>query len=263
METKSTGTEYFGLKFFDRKNIQGRLLYENPVNLNMSVTHGNCKIGAYSYLNGEFTRPTIINNCNIGRYCSLAHNIEINPGHHDLFNLATHPFIAGISGDSAGLISYPEYLAILPDNPAKSSNHERAINVEIGNDVWIGCNVIIMAGVKIGDGAVIGAGSVVTKDVPPYMIAAGNSAKKISQRFSDGVIEELLKLQWWDYDIAPIKNEIDFSNINNAIEIIKRSIELNKISLKHFQQYQMESIEDAWRFTNFDTGEIIKVEFQN
>lgn len=54
--------------------------------------------------------------------------------------------------------------------------------VVIGNDVWIGGRVIILPGVKIGDGSIIGAGSVVTKDVEPYTVVAGNPAKKIKNR---------------------------------------------------------------------------------
>ncbi len=54
--------------------------------------------------------------------------------------------------------------------------------VEIGDDVWIGCSSIILPGVKIGDGAIIGAGSVVTKEVEPYTIVAGNPAKFIKER---------------------------------------------------------------------------------
>lgn len=54
--------------------------------------------------------------------------------------------------------------------------------VIIGEDVWIGAGSIILPGVKIGDGAVIGAGSVVTKDVQPYAIVAGNPAKLIRYR---------------------------------------------------------------------------------
>lgn len=61
---------------------------------------------------------------------------------------------------------------------------ERFVNapVKIGNYVWIGCHSIILPGVTIGDGAVIGAGSVVTKDVPPLAIAAGNPAHVIKYR---------------------------------------------------------------------------------
>ncbi|MFV2030448.1 acyltransferase [Neisseria sp. S1] len=48
--------------------------------------------------------------------------------------------------------------------------------ITIGDNAWIGRRAIIMGGVTIGEGAVIGAGSVVTKDVPPYTLAAGNPA---------------------------------------------------------------------------------------
>ena len=66
----------------------------------------------------------------------------------------------------------------------------------IGNDVWVGHKAIIMPGVKIGDGAIIGAGSMVTKDVPPYAIAAGVPAKVLRKRFDDQIINQLLELQW-------------------------------------------------------------------
>ena len=52
----------------------------------------------------------------------------------------------------------------------------------IANDVWIGGRVIILGGVKIGEGSIIGAGSVVTHDVEPYTIVAGNPAKVIRKR---------------------------------------------------------------------------------
>jgi len=54
--------------------------------------------------------------------------------------------------------------------------------IVIGDDVWIGCGAKILKGVHIGKGAVIGAGAVVTKDIPPYSIAAGVPAKIIRKR---------------------------------------------------------------------------------
>ena len=54
--------------------------------------------------------------------------------------------------------------------------------VTIGNDCWIGRRAIIMPGVKIGDGCVIGANSVVSKDIPPYSVAAGVPARVIKTR---------------------------------------------------------------------------------
>lgn len=60
-------------------------------------------------------------------------------------------------------------------------------------------------GVTIGDGAVIGAGSVVTKDVGPYEIWAGNPARFIRKRFDDETIEKLLESQWWNWDDEKLK----------------------------------------------------------
>lgn len=83
-----------------------------------------------------------------------------------------------------------EHAALEPDDVAP---------VVIENDVWIGTNCIVLKGVTIGQGAVIAAGAVVTKDVPPFTVAAGNPArviKRIEPYFSrhaagDAVVEKL------------------------------------------------------------------------
>ena len=54
--------------------------------------------------------------------------------------------------------------------------------VTIEDDVWIGARAIILPGVTIGRGSIIGAGAIVTKDVPPYSIAAGNPARVVKTR---------------------------------------------------------------------------------
>ena len=80
------------------------------------------------------------------------------------------------------------------------SRHEFEIFFEtnIGNDVWIGTNAMIKPGLTIGDGAVVGMGSVVTKDIGPYEIWAGNPAKLIRKRFDDETIVRLLESKWWE-----------------------------------------------------------------
>jgi len=55
----------------------------------------------------------------------------------------------------------------------------------------------LYSGVKVGNGAIIGAGSVVTKNVKPFEVVAGNPAKHIKWRFNNSVRKKLLKLQWW------------------------------------------------------------------
>lgn len=86
--------------------------------------------------------------------------------------------------------------------------------VEIGNNVWIGDRVIILPGVKIGDGAVIGAGAIVTKDIAPFCIHAGNPAKFIKKRFENEIIELLLKINWWDWSLETMKNNKEFFEID-------------------------------------------------
>ena len=75
----------------------------------------------------------------------------------------------------------------------------------VGNDVWIGERATILAGLTIGDGAVIGGGSVVTKNVGPYEIWAGNPARLIRKRFDDETIAKLEKIQWWNFDETELK----------------------------------------------------------
>ena len=72
------------------------------------------------------------------------------------------------------------YTAGYPLHPAsRNSGYEYGADVTIGNNVWIGGSVVITPGVHIGDCCVIGAGSVVTRDVPPYTLAAGVPARAI------------------------------------------------------------------------------------
>lgn len=58
----------------------------------------------------------------------------------------------------------------------------RMEKVIIEDNAFIGCNTIICNSVTIGEGAVVGAGSIVTKDIPPYEVWAGNPARKIRDR---------------------------------------------------------------------------------
>jgi maltose O-acetyltransferase len=68
------------------------------------------------------------------------------------------------------------------DIPMRLQGYKKYPPVRIEDDVWIGARVLIMPGIKIGKGAIIGAGSVVTKDIPPYAICAGNPVRVIKYR---------------------------------------------------------------------------------
>ncbi len=89
--------------------------------------------------------------------------------------------------------------------------------INIGNDVWIGrgCNLKSANRNKpliIGDGAVIASDSVVVKNVPPYAIVGGNPAQIIKYRFDEKIIEKLLKIKWWDWDIDKIHDNFKYFN---------------------------------------------------
>ncbi len=72
------------------------------------------------------------------------------------------------------------YTAGHPIHPdSRNSMYEYGLPVKIGGNTWIGGNVVIVPGVTIGEGCVIGAGSVVTRDVPPFSVAAGNPCRVI------------------------------------------------------------------------------------
>ena len=113
--------------------------------------------------------------------------------------------------------SFQKEFKSVPGHPATKSK------VIIGNDVWIGINALILSGITIGDGAIIGAQSVVTKDVEPYTIVAGNPAKVIRTRFDNETINELLKIKWWNWSIERIKENMPLLLSNNINEFIKKN----------------------------------------
>jgi Bacterial transferase hexapeptide (six repeats) len=130
----------------------------------------------------------------IGKYCSLSIEIVIQlGGNHRPDFVTTYPLSA--------IADWPE-AADVEGHPASKGD------VRIGNDVWIGMGALILSGVTIGDGAVIAARAVVSRDVPPYAIAAGNPARIVRMRFPDDVIRKLLRLRWWDWDIDRVRRYI-------------------------------------------------------
>lgn len=94
-------------------------------------------------------------------------------------------------------------------------------DIVIGNDVWIGFEAVIMSGVHIGDGAIIGTRALVTKDVPAYTIVGGTPARVIRRRFQDSIIEDLLKIQWWNWNPQKISEKLTAIR-DGDIEALKR-----------------------------------------
>ena len=132
----------------------------------------------------------------IGRYSSISRgavalvNADHNVGWATTFPIRT---IYGLPEQSHPKVSEP----LLVDNKLSGP-------LLVGNDVWIGTNAILFGGTTIGDGAVIGAGAVVTRDVPPYAIVAGNPARPVRYRFDEPTISRLLDLEWWTLEPAQL-----------------------------------------------------------
>lgn len=147
-------------------------------------------------------------NCEIGSFVSIANNVIIGGGMHPMSWVSMSPvFYEG--RDSV---------------KAKFSEHsrEKIKKTVIGHDVWIGHSALIKQGVCIGTGAVIGMGSIVTKDVEPYSIVAGNPAKEIRKRFDDSTIEKLLSSKWWEFNDEELREYAYlFNNTTQFLEKIK------------------------------------------
>jgi len=72
------------------------------------------------------------------------------------------------------------------DRPMMDQGDAEDRPVVIEDDVWIGARAILLPGVRIGTGSVVGAGAVVSRDVPPGVIVAGNPAKVVGPRVRPG-----------------------------------------------------------------------------
>lgn len=81
--------------------------------------------------------------------------------------------------------------------------------IEIGSDCWVGTEAMIFGGTTIGHGSIVGARAVVTKDVPPFAVVAGNPARVIRYRFERDVIDRLMEIRWWDWDRGKVESNID------------------------------------------------------
>lgn len=180
---------------------------KQTVDLNAVIKDPQIEVGDYTIYNDFVADPLLFEKNNvlyhypihrekliIGKFCSIACGTKFlfNCANHTLKSLSTYTFP----------LFYEEW-ELEKSNITTAWDNKG--DIVIGNDVWIGYETVIMAGVHIGDGAIIAARAVVTKDVPPYTIVGGTPAKEIRKRFDTEVIQQLLKLKWWDWSTNKIR----------------------------------------------------------
>lgn len=175
--------------------------------LTEQVTNPNMIVGRYSYYSGYYHGHSFddcarylmpdrndVDRLIIGSFCSIGSGASFmmagNQGHRNDW-VTTFPFF------------------FVPEEPAfagAASAYQPAGDTVIGHDVWIGSEAMVMPGIQIGHGAVIGSRALVTKNVEPYTIVGGNPARPIRRRFSDEIVEMLLEMAWWDWDLDEIRD---------------------------------------------------------
>ncbi len=173
--------------------IRGRVTVGDGCRLYKAFLDGNITIGRYSSLWGPdvhvFARGAHVE---IGSFCSIARHVSIQEDLHNAQRTTTYFIERNLLGTTANN-------AVVTKGP-----------ILIGSDVWIGAAAHILSDVTVGHGAIIGAGSIVTKDVPPYAIVAGNPAQIVRYRFHQAKIDALLDSSWWDWPLEKIRENPDF-----------------------------------------------------
>ncbi|MFV8354335.1 CatB-related O-acetyltransferase [Flavobacterium sp. XS2P14] len=193
--------------------------YERLCFLKNIIKNPNIVVGDYTYYDDfedtanfeknvkylfDFNNDQLI----IGNFCMIASDVKfiMNGANHLTDTISSYPFSIFGNGWQEAM---------------KGKEYPNKGNIVVGNDVWIGYNATIMAGVTIGDGAIIAANATVVKNVEPYTIVGGNPAKIIRKRFSETHIKLLLEIQWWNWSIEKITENVQLLT-STTVEDLKK-----------------------------------------
>lgn len=197
------------LDFKGRWDFRDAMIIEPPVAFEKPIS-GSVFVGAFTYI-----RSSQIDNCMIGRYCSIASGVVIgNAGAHPRGWFSTSPVFY-----TKNIYGWDDFIN-LPENYKRPQFNTTPKLTIIGNDVWIGEGAKIRDGIKIGNGADIGMGANVVSDVPAYAVVAGNPARILYYKHTPEKIQALLETEWWQYSYKDMPN-VDFSNADSVLSFFK------------------------------------------
>lgn len=185
------------------------------------ITRTNIIVGDYTYYddpdgpenfenkNVLYHYPFMGDKLIIGKFCAIAKDAKfiMNGANHKISGHSTFPFSIFRNGWEK-VIPKPGELPYKGDTT-------------VGNDVWIGYDATIMPGIQIGDGAIIASKSVVVKNVPPYAVVGGNPSQIIKMRFNESIVNKLLGIKWWDWNIEKITTNLSIIVGDNIDELQK------------------------------------------
>ncbi len=196
-------------------------VFEGPCSIHASML-GEVHFGAFSYVgSGE------ISHARIGRFCSIANSVTIGPAEHPTGWLSSHPF------------QYNGTRRLGPPYEAwRGTGRFRAYGarpVQIGNDVWIGGNALIRRACQVGHGAIVAAGAVISRDVAPYGVAAGVPGRILKFRLDEALRERLLRLEWWNWNLAPISAALRYEDPADSADRIEAAIAEGRLEPAAFQ----------------------------
>ena len=176
----------------------------------LAASRANVSVGDYSYYDDpddatgffernvryhfEFVGDRLI----IGPFCAIGRGAQIimNGATHAMRGFSAFPFNIFGGGWEAGF------------DPTSWAEENRGDTV-IGPDVWIGTEAMLMPGVTVGAGAIVAARAVVTHDVPPYAVVAGNPARLVRTRFDPETVARLIAVAWWDWPRDKLARNLD------------------------------------------------------
>lgn len=174
------------------------------------VHQPNIEIGDYTYYDDPKGPEAFVERCVlyhfpfvgdkliIGRFCAIAEGVQfiMNGANHAMSGFSTYPFNIFGKGWEKGFDVSTWAEAVKGDTI-------------VGNDVWIGYQATIMPGVRIGNGAIVASNAVVSRDVPPYAIVAGNPARVVKMRFDEQTVRRLETIAWWNWPADKITRNLD------------------------------------------------------